>query len=248
MTHTQIILVTCFGVVAGYLLGSIPFALLIGFSKGIDIRKQGSGNVGATNCGRVLGFKYFWYAFILDFFKGFAPVLTCDLVVQHWWGPSWVPMTTAIAAIVGHVYPIYLRFQGGKGVATTFGALVGLWPVFTIAVSLAAVVFVMVFLAYRIISIASLCAALSLMVLVPVVGRNLPVIHGVLQPVPWNQLRTLTIAACIVGLLIVVKHRGNIKRLLAGTEPRVGSHRANAGGEVGAHGAVKAADGSKQKE
>ncbi|NNM84809.1 MAG: glycerol-3-phosphate 1-O-acyltransferase PlsY [Phycisphaerales bacterium] len=248
MTHTQIILLTCLGVVVGYLVGSIPFALLIGFSKGVDIRKQGSGNVGATNCGRVLGFKYFWYAFILDFFKGFAPVLACDLVVQHWWGPNWVPMTTAIAAIVGHVYPIYLRFKGGKGVATTFGALVGLWPVFTIAVFLAAVVFTIVFLAYRIISIASICAAVSLMVLVPVVGRSLPVIQGVAQPVPWNQLRTLTIAACIVGLLIVIKHRANIKRLLAGTEPRVGSRRTHAGEEAPARGATETADGLEQKD
>ncbi len=209
-------------IAAAYLLGSIPFGLLLGFARGVDIRKHGSGNIGATNAGRVLGMKYFWYAFLADFFKGFAPVLISDLLARHWHAPVWIPLATAAAAVLGHLFPIYLRFKGGKGVATTFGALVGVWPLFTVAALLAAVVFLMVFLARRIISISSICGAIALMILVPVLGRWWPIFPAFMHTETWPALLPLAITAWLFGILVIVKHRGNIQRLLAGTEPRLG--------------------------
>lgn len=212
-------------IAAAYLLGSIPFGLLLGFARGVDIRKHGSGNIGATNAGRVLGMKYFWYAFLADFLKGFAPVLVSDLLAQHWHAPVWIPLATAAAAVLGHLFPVYLGFKGGKGVATTFGALVGVWPLFTVAALMAAVVFLLVFLSRRIISISSISGAFALMILVPVLGHWWPLFPAFMHAESWHALAPLVVTAWLFGILVIVKHRGNIQRLLAGTEPRVGERK-----------------------
>lgn len=212
-------------IAAAYLLGSIPFGLLLGFARGVDIRRHGSGNIGATNAGRVLGAKYFWYAFLADFLKGFAPVLVSDLLARHWHAPVWIPLATALAAVLGHLFPVYLGFKGGKGVATTFGALVGVWPLFTVAALMSAVVFLAVFLARRIISISSICGAITLMILVPVLGRWWPVFPAFMRAESWHALMPLVLTAWLFGVLVIVKHRGNIQRLLAGTEPRMGEQK-----------------------
>ncbi len=222
MSATQIQLMTLISVIAAYLIGAIPFGLLLGLMRGVDIRTQGSGNIGATNAGRVLGMRYFWYAFILDFLKGFGPVLAVDLIVRHAHGPLWMPLAVAAAAICGHVFPCYLAFKGGKGVATMFGTVMGIWPVFTLAGIGAAGVFLLVFMAYRIISLSSLVGAVAFMILIPVVGHALPPVAGVIHPLPWNRLMPLMMTGWLFGLLIIIKHRGNIRRLLSGTEPRMG--------------------------
>ncbi|MGC8625273.1 MAG: glycerol-3-phosphate 1-O-acyltransferase PlsY [Phycisphaerae bacterium] len=222
MSGTQVQFITFVSVVAAYLIGSIPFGLLLGLLRGVDIRTQGSGNIGATNAARVLGMRYFWYTFGLDFTKGFLPVLAVDLVVRHWHGPVWIALGTAAAAICGHVFPCYLRFKGGKGVATTFGVVLGIWPVFTLSGLGAAIIFLFVFLAYRMISLSSLMGAVVFMILIPVIGHDLGPVLGVLYPQPWNQLMPLLITGWLMGLLIIIKHRGNIRRLLNGTEPRMG--------------------------
>src|SRR5215510_2681621 len=113
-----------------YLLGAVPFALLIGLAKGVDIRKSGSGNVGATNLSRALGRSWGISAFALDFLKGLLPVLAVGWAGggRPWAGLAepHVRMAAGAIAILGHVFPVYLRFRGGKGVATSFGALTGL--------------------------------------------------------------------------------------------------------------------------
>ena len=222
MSGIQVQYTTLLSVIAAYLIGGIPFGLLLGFMRGVDIRTQGSGNIGATNAGRVLGMRYFWYAFVLDFLKGFAPVLVVDLIVRHWNGPVWLPLVTAAAAICGHVFPCYLRFKGGKGVATTFGVVMGVWPVLTLSGLGAALVFLLVFLVYRIISLSSLVGVIAFMILIPIIGHDIGPVDGLLYPQPWNKLMPLIITGCLIGLLIIIKHRSNIRRLLNGTEPRMG--------------------------
>lgn len=222
MTGTKILGTTLISIIMAYLIGGIPFGLLLGLMRGVDIRTQGSGNIGATNAGRVLGMRYFWYAFVLDFLKGFAPVLVVDLIVRHWHGPEWLPLATAAAAIGGHVFPCYLKFKGGKGVATTFGVVMGVWPVLTLAGLGAALVFLLVFLVYRIISLSSLVGVMVFVALIPIIGHDLGPIDGFLYPQPWTKLAPLIFTGCLIGALIIIKHRSNIRRLLNGTEPRMG--------------------------
>ncbi len=219
MSSGHMILLVFIGPIAAYLLGAIPFGLLLGLAKGVDIRKHGSGNIGATNAGRVLGLKYFFYAFALDFLKGLLPVLGSDLLTQRWHASMYLPLLTAGATVCGHVFPIYLHFRGGKGVATSFGAVLGIWPVFTLAGIVAGLMFLLVFLTWRIISAASLVATVVFMLMVPFWGRIAPEFSHLLSITPWSQLWPLLAASWILGLTLVIKHRSNIRRLLAGTEP-----------------------------
>lgn len=207
--------------VGAYLLGSIPFGLLVGKAKGIDIRTQGSGNIGATNVGRLLGMRYFWLTFGLDFAKGFAPVLLTSLAGAHWGASNWPPLIAASGAILGHVFPVYLKFKGGKGVATTFGAALGIWPVSTFGVAVAFIVFILVFLVSRIISLSSLAGAVVFPLAVLFAGRYAPHAWYWLPPQPWMELWPLLAASAAFSLLIIIKHRGNISRLLAGTEKKL---------------------------
>src|SRR4029450_5885619 len=119
-----------------YLLGSIPFGYLAGRLAGIDIRQAGSGNVGATNVVRVLGKKYGYPVFALDVLKGFGPVKISMLMApglpQHWNSPEIFGIVAAISSVLGHLYPPWLKFKGGKGVATSAGALLALTPVATL--------------------------------------------------------------------------------------------------------------------
>lgn len=210
--------------VAAYLLGSIPFAFVIGKAHGVDIRKVGSGNVGATNLARAMGHqKYFWHAFFLDVLKGFAPVLAMALyTTAHARDPaplpSFVPLLAGAAAMLGHIYPLWLGFRGGKGVATAFGVVLGLWPLYTIAGLGGGLVFVLVFMAYRYISLASMVGAACFAILVLILGQSsYPLVHR-----DWPDLGPLVAVAAAIALLIIIKHRSNIARLLAGTEPRWG--------------------------
>jgi len=208
-------------VVAAYLVGSIPFGVIIARTHGKDLRAIGSGNIGATNVARALGRKWGYICFGLDVLKGLLPMLAFRVIVLphiattiH--GPalmaSW--LLVGMAAILGHIFPVYLGFRGGKGVATSFGVALGLWPYFTICALIALAVWIAVVLIWRYISLASICAA----VVFPV-----SLILGILATPAWDSanLWPLLVAATLIPLLVIVRHRENIQRLLAGTESKI---------------------------
>jgi len=242
MTSEQLI-IYLLAPLAAYLLGSIPFALVIGKAHGVDIRTVGSKNIGATNLGRTLGKKYFWQAFLLDAAKGFVPVLLVALLVRHWndvaisnagWTfytpyntslparvyllPSWSPLLTAIAAVLGHNFPLFLKFKGGKGVATSLGVVLGFWPLYTFAGIGAALTFIFVLMVYRYISLASMLGVLAFVALVVILGnwQSLPTYT------PPDDLKPLIAVAILFAGLIIYRHKSNIARLLKGTEPQIG--------------------------
>jgi glycerol-3-phosphate acyltransferase PlsY len=224
MTLAQIIAFIV-GPVAAYLLGSIPFGLVIGLSKGVDIRTVGSKNIGATNLGRTLGMKYFWMAFLLDAAKGFLPVFVVSLLLP-WLTrggeagdalPSWAPLVSGAAAMLGHLYPVWLKFKGGKGVATGFGIVLGLWPLFTVAGLIAAATFVVIFMVWRYISLASMLGAVAFAIYVWLLGTQVEFFKhesGEVWPLVW--------VAAGFAVLIIIKHRTNIGRLMKGTENKFG--------------------------
>ena len=193
-----------------YFAGSVPFGLLVArTAKGIDIREHGSKNIGATNVTRVLGIKWGALCFLLDVFKGALPVLLPALLLtagdpnrRHW------QVAAGLLAILGHMFPIWLGFRGGKGVATALGVVAMLAHVST-AITFG--VFFVCFAATRIVSISSIVSAITFAVLQ----------MNVLWPQPFRE-ETWSLAAfsLAVPMLIIVKHRSNIVRLLRGEEPR----------------------------
>lgn len=222
MTTQELVLYVLFPV-AGYLLGSIPFAFVIGKMRGVDIRTVGSKNIGATNLGRTLGKRYFWQAFLLDAAKGFVPVLAATFVRAHFNSPMfplWTPLLTAVTCVVGHLFPLWLKFKGGKGVATGFGVVLGFWPHYTIPGVLAGLFFIFVLMVYRYISLASMTAAVAFACLVGFLGTwhnrwiDLTVDRRELGPI-------VGVAALFAGM-IVLRHRANIVRLMNGVEPQIG--------------------------
>ncbi len=153
--------VTGLAVVAAYLIGSTPFGYLIArLVQGIDIRTVGSGNLGATNVGRVLGARYFWLVLLLDALKGFVPTWVFpELLRQRAESvPPDLPVLIALAAILGHTFPVYLKFRGGKGVATSLGAVLALDPVSS---AVAVVAFGVVLGMTRYMSLASLVGGVA---------------------------------------------------------------------------------------
>ena len=152
---------------AGYLIGSIPFGVLIARAKGVDLRKVGSGNVGATNVARALGKRWGYTCFLLDLAKGFAPTFVTGYLIgaAHLATPSiaqqaaW--LTVGAAAVAGHVWPVWLKFRGGKGVATSLGVVLGVWPFFTIPGLIVFAVWIAVTLASRYVSLGSVIGSLA---------------------------------------------------------------------------------------
>ncbi|MSQ90780.1 MAG: glycerol-3-phosphate 1-O-acyltransferase [Phycisphaerales bacterium] len=213
-------------ILLGFASGSIPFGLILGRAKGIDIREHGSKNIGATNVGRVLGRKFGFLCFALDALKGALPVLGVwfGLVAEHPEQTSLVGMLmplVGIAAILGHVYSPWVGFRGGKGVATSFGALLAMWPLMTFPALGALVVWIVVLKLFRFVSLASMCAALSLPLFLAV--RAFWITDGNSHPV--DAVLPLLIAVTALALLVIWKHRANITRLRAGSEPRVGASK-----------------------
>lgn len=198
-----------------YLIGSIPFGYLIPrVANGIDIRTVGSGNIGATNVGRTLGFRYFLLVMVLDGLKGFLPTLFAAEAVLRMAGrvPPEAPIATAAAAIVGHNFPIYLGFKGGKGVATSLGAVLALDPV---AGLIAAAAFLFTFATTRVVSVSSILGAVCFL------GA-----YFARVPTPLDRRHaSMTVALLALFVLMVVRHRSNLKRLWLGTEPRVSFRR-----------------------
>jgi glycerol-3-phosphate acyltransferase PlsY len=203
-------------ILAAYLLGSVPFAFMIAKVHGRDLRTLGSGNLGATNLARAVGRKWGYLCFALDVLKGLVPmvVMRALLIVPNDPAQLALWLAVGIAAILGHIFPIYLGFKGGKGVATSFGVALGLWPYFTICAWIALLIWLAVVLIWRYVSLASICAALAFPV---------ALILGVLTIPSWDfaDLWPLLIAATVIPILVIVRHRQNIRRLIAGTESGV---------------------------
>jgi acyl phosphate:glycerol-3-phosphate acyltransferase len=192
-----------------YLLGSIPFGYLIGRIAGIDIRKVGSCNIGATNVVRVLGKRYGYAVFLLDFFKGFGAVKLSMLLAMRsppgWNSPELFGIIAAISSIVGHSYPPWLKFKGGKGVATSAGALFALTAVGGL---IALGIWIVIFWLTRYVSAASITAALLLPVVILVISwRN-------------ENAKVIFYFSVCAAALVIWRHRSNLSRLMHGTEPR----------------------------
>lgn len=205
--------------VAAYFYGSIPYGLLLArWVKGVDLRAVGSGNIGATNAARVLGFKFFPVVFALDFTKGFLPALAARWLLDGAAGgfnPHPLVVVAALGGILGHVFPAYLHFKGGKAVAAGTGAFVVLTPA---AVGVALLTWLVVFGIWRYVSLASICAAAALAVSSWCFWWLTPnaTTAGILGPA----------TACLGAALVIALHRSNIKRLLAGAERKVGKSKA----------------------
>lgn len=190
-----------------YIMGAIPFGVIIGrLTRGIDIRDFGSGNIGASNVLRTLGTGPALMVFFFDTVKGLAAVLLCRRIFGDAGAGAYLVLGGALASVLGHNFSVFLRFQGGKGVATSLGIIIGLnWIIGVLALG----IWVLLVAVMRYISIASIIAALSVP-LQMVFWKSMQV------PVPYQVL------AGIAAAFIVVKHRSNIKRLMNGTEPRFG--------------------------
>jgi acyl-phosphate glycerol 3-phosphate acyltransferase len=192
-----------------YLLGAVPFGYLVGRARGVNVLEAGSGNIGATNVGRLLGWRWGVFVFLLDFAKGGLPVYFAGLLPEPAeLPPHTLPVLAGVAAFLGHLFPVYLGFRGGKGVATGAGIIAVLVPHLTVLVLAAwgAVLYLT-----RYVSIASLSAAALLFALRLIIDRE-----------PWGREQLVVTLFCLVGcLLVFVRHQSNIRRLLAGTEPRL---------------------------
>jgi glycerol-3-phosphate acyltransferase PlsY len=191
-------------VVLGYLLGSIPFGyLLVRMAGGGDIRFKGSGNIGATNVARTSGWSVGIATLVLDAAKGFLAVW----LTQHFSGGNVrFMMYAGLAAILGHIFPVWLKFEGGKGVATALGVFLAIcWP----ALAAAVLLFLLVALFWRYVSLASISAAASL-----------PLLVYLLYAPGHAPPTAVSVSTLLAAIVVIVKHRDNIERLLAGTEPR----------------------------
>ncbi|MGA8937581.1 MAG: glycerol-3-phosphate 1-O-acyltransferase PlsY [Acidobacteriaceae bacterium] len=193
-----------------YLLGSIPFGyLLVRFLRKEDVRATGSGNIGATNVARAGGTILGLLTLFFDALKGYAAVLIAmHLAPNTQQGPSTLAIAAAVAAVVGHIFPVWLRFRGGKGIATALGVFIGLVPL----VALASVgVFALIVATTRLVSLGSILAAVSI-----------PLLALLLVP---RRSNALLAGLSFISLLCILKHRANIVRLLHGAESRFGSSK-----------------------
>jgi len=195
-------------IIIGYILGSLPFSFWLGKMKGVDIRRVGSGNVGATNLARSVGAGWGTIAFILDLGKGLLAVVLAgyifSLFEDNLTSSAMLKIIGGIMSICGHNWSMWIKFQGGKGVATSAGVFLGLAPI-PLVLSLA--VWLVVFAFFRYVSLASISSMISLPIwmLVGIGGKvALPII----------------VFSCIVTVLIIIRHRSNIRRLIQGRENR----------------------------
>jgi acyl phosphate:glycerol-3-phosphate acyltransferase len=191
----------------GYLLGSVPFGLLAGRLYGVDVREHGSKNIGATNVWRVCGRKYGLPVFFLDAAKGAAAVWIGYGIAMRWGGDvAWCMVVGGMACVLGHSFPVWLNFKGGKGVATSLGAIIGLmWQVSLVVFALWAILFAIT----RYVSLASIVAAAAFPVVAFCFGARGPVLGF----------------AVVAAALVIIRHKSNIQRLLAGTEKRFGGKK-----------------------
>lgn len=198
-------------VAISYFLGAIPSGYLIGKLKGIDIRKQGSGNIGATNAFRILGAKAASVVLLADAFKGFLSCLLAPIIASEWTGvpisddtASLLMIIAGLGAILGHSFTFWLKFKGGKGIATSAGVFLTITP---LALGICLLVFSITIFLSRYVSLSSILAAICLPFSVYLIYHNF-------------LISSITV---VIALLVIYRHRSNIKRLLNGTENRLGS-------------------------
>jgi glycerol-3-phosphate acyltransferase PlsY len=231
-------------ILGAFLVGSVPFGYLIGRAHGVDLRTVGSKNIGATNLGRALGRRYFFVCFFLDLLKGLIPTavagwragLLGEIVVPA--DQAWGWLAVFAAAVLGHMYTPWLGFQGGKGVATGLGAMLGMFPALTLPGVATLTVFVVVLSLWRYVSAASVTAALSLPFWTWYAHGQFQTLRerdGVARLTPAQRLDPtipnempyagwpFVMVAGVLGALVIYRHRGNIQRLIAGTEPKIGT-------------------------
>ena len=206
--HVYIYLLVPLG---AYMAGSIPFGLLLCLLiKGVDIREHGSKNIGATNAGRVCGWQFFAAAFTLDFLKGLLSVLA-GMWIIHWLEADAnieaMKILYGAFAIIGHTFPAYLGFKGGKAVATGFGVFTALAPV---AAGMAFVIFAIVLALFRYVSLASIFGAIAA-----------PLAFAYQHRHDLDEHMTILSFTIIIALVVILRHHANIRRLLAGNENRV---------------------------
>tara|TARA_R110002073_G_scaffold118918_1_gene258286 strand:+ start:130779 stop:131561 length:783 start_codon:yes stop_codon:yes gene_type:complete len=229
-----------------FLAGSVPFGYLIGRLNGIDIRTVGSGNIGATNLGRALGKRFFYACFFLDMTKGLMPTLIAGHFMgtlgtmrveapdAFWW------LGVMLATVLGHIFTPWLGFKGGKGVATGMGAMIGVMPAMTLPAAGGLVVFLVVLSLWRYVSLASSAAAASLPMWTWLVfsqyhtlmtrkastrtdWEHLPAeqIEFIKGEIP-NYGMPFFVVSLMLAILVIYKHRGNLGRIMVGTEPQIG--------------------------
>ncbi len=192
--------------VIAYILGSIPFGyLIVRWQRGIDVRATGSGSIGATNVMRSMGVLGFVATFLLDFGKGAAAVLVASRLTFA--DPRWIA-AAAVLAIAGHCFPVWLKFHGGKGVATATGVFAALAP---LEVGMALGIFIIIVALWRYVSLGSVIATGAFPILLYALGH---------PPLP------VTIGAIVSAAIIIVRHGSNLRRLVQGTENRIGSKKA----------------------
>lgn len=193
-----------------YVLGSIPSGVIAGRIAGVDIQKTGSGNIGATNVTRILGKKWGYPVFFADFAKGFAAVMLATVCCHKFSVPPnecvLVQITGAIFAVIGNALPVWLKFRGGKGVATSAGVLFALTP---LAMLTGLAIWIIVFKISRYVSVASMVAALAL-----------PIAVGVIAHVRHTENSALLYFTICLAALVILRHRSNLVRLMQGTETR----------------------------
>ncbi|MCR9074960.1 MAG: glycerol-3-phosphate 1-O-acyltransferase PlsY [bacterium] len=232
-----------------FLCGSIPFGFLIARIKGVDIRQHGSGNIGATNLGRVLGRPYFFICFFLDMLKGLIPTAVAGQVMgtlgtlqvetgdAFWW------MGVMFATVLGHMFTPWLGFRGGKGVATGLGALIGVFPAMTLPAAGALVVYMVVLMLWRYVSLGSCSAAASLPLWVWIIFAQYQTLmeRKLSTRTDWERLTIeqverlkseipnygipFFIVTLALALLVIYKHRTNLARIMREEEPKVGETR-----------------------
>jgi len=195
--------------VAGYLLGSIPFGFLLGRTRGIDLRRVGSGNIGAANAFRNLGRRLGILTMVLDIGKGVLGALIGRWLLDDPW-----PILAGAAVMVGNIFPVWMRFRGGKGVAAGGGVMIGLFP---LVAAIIVPVWLLVVLVFRITSLAAIIASLAFVPLAWAFGYS------------WHYL----LLAGAMATLVIVRHRSNIVRLMKGTETRIRLGRARAAEDAG---------------
>ena len=202
-------------IIGSYLLGSVPFAMIIAKCHGKDLRNIGSGNIGTTNLSRACGKKWAYLCFTLDAAKGMVPMLIAKMLISNLNPASLlIWFVVGFAAVMGHIFPVYLKFNGGKGAATSFGVAVGLWPYYSIGAAAALVTWITVVSITRYVSLASITGSIVF---------PITLIVAVIFYPDWTfaDLWPLLIAATLIPVTVTMSHRENIKRLLAGTENKV---------------------------
>ena len=202
------LVVSLLWIVGAYLVGGIPFGYLIGRMRGVDVRTVGSKNIGATNVFRTVGKKWGLLAFLSDVLKGLVPVLLAKAFASR---PSWVPLAVGIACVVGHMLTPYMKFKGGKGVATAFGMLVALVPAL---VGVAFLLFAVTFALSHYISLGSCAAALFLGV---AVWFEMPALGSP----GWVGDKPLCVLMTLLAAFVIFKHRANLGRLVRGEENKI---------------------------